>query len=190
MKALLQSVSRCEICKPHLSHGIRPVVQASQSSRIVIIGQAPGLKVHQSGIPWDDASGDLLRQWLHVNKTQFYDPEYFALMPMAFCYPGKGSNGDLPPRKECAPQWHDVLLQQMPNVALTLLVGQYAQQHYLKGDKGNLTCRVNHFKNYLPDYFPLPHPSPRNRFWFSKNPWFQQSVLPALTTRIDSILNA
>ncbi len=152
---------------------------ASGSSRIVIIGQAPGSKVHNSGIPWNDPSGNLLREWMGVDKDTFYDAEQIALMPMGFCYPGKGKSGDLPPRPECAPHWHKLLLEQMQQVELAILIGQYSQKYYL-GDaaKANLTTTVRHFEDYLPRFFPLPHPSPRNRLWLKKNPWFAEQVLP------------
>jgi uracil-DNA glycosylase len=160
-------------------------VAAHPESKIAIIGQAPGTKVHQTGIPWDDPSGKQLRKWLGVTDKQFYDERLFALIPMGFCYPGKGKSGDLPPRPECAPLWHDPLIQDMPNLKLTILIGQYAQRYYL-GDamKKNLTETVKNYKNYLPNYMVLPHPSPRNRFWLSKNPWFEEEVLPELQEKV------
>ncbi len=187
MKDLLQEISACTVCD--LPFGPRPVMTASKNSKLVIIGQAPGSKVHASGIPWDDPSGDLLRKWLGVDKATFYDPEQIAIIPMGFCYPGKGKSGDLPPRPECAPLWHDRLWSEMPNVQLTLLIGQYAQKAYL-GDnaKRNLTETVRHVEDYLPKYFPLPHPSPRNRFWFKKNPWFAEVVLPTLAEILSSVI--
>jgi len=159
------------------------------NARIAIIGQAPGIKVHQSGVPWDDASGRTLRTWLGVNEAQFYNPELFAIVPMGFCYPGNGKSGDLPPRPECAPQWHGPLLEAMPNIELTLLIGQYAQAHYL-GDraKRNLTETVRNYKGYLPEQLPLPHPSPRNRFWQAKNPWFTEKVVPELQRRVQAVM--
>jgi len=190
MKPLLQQINQCVVCLPHLSHGVRPVVQASRESKVLIIGQAPGRKVHASGVPWDDASGDQLRAWLGVEENEFYDEKRFALMPMGFCYPGKGTSGDLPPRKECAPKWHPALLSQMPSVQLTLLIGQYAQNHYLSNSKKTLTDNVKNFDQYLPQYLPLPHPSPRNRFWQTKNPWFNAIVVPELRQRIQSIFSA
>ncbi len=181
MQALLHDIANCNVCKPHLPLGCRPVVSASPNSRIVIIGQAPGLKVHQTGIPWDDASGRNLRQWLAVTDEQFYNPNIFALIPMGFCYPGKGKSGDLPPRPECAPLWHHRLLQALPQVELTLLVGQYAQQHYLQHKaKATLTETVQNYTSFLPQYLPLPHPSPRNNIWQARNPWFQASLIPQL----------
>lgn len=156
-------------------------MQASARSRVLIIGQAPGQKVHNSGVPWDDQSGDELRRWLGVSKEQFYNPELFALMPMGFCYPAKGSSGDLPPRPECAPLWHKQLLALMKEVQLTLLIGQYAQSFYLQ-EKAftSITENVKNFRQFLPDYLSLVHPSPRNRIWQKKNPWFEVEVVPAL----------
>jgi len=190
MKTLLQQIGRCDMCLPHLSHGVRPMVQASSESKILIIGQAPGRKVHEFGVPWDDPSGDQLRQWLGVGKNEFYDEGLFALMPMGFCYPGKGKSGDLPPRKECAPKWHTAVLSEMSSVKLTLLIGQYAQNHYLPNSKKTLTENVINFDQNLPQYFPLPHPSPRNRFWQTKNPWFNTTVVPELSQRIQLIFDA
>ncbi len=189
MKQLLGRIGKCDLCLPHLPHGVRPVVQASSASKILIIGQAPGRKVHESGVPWNDPSGDQLRIWLGIDKSQFYDETIFALMPMGFCYPGKGSSGDLPPRKECAPKWHEALLANMSSVQLTLLIGQYAQNHYLPDPSKTLTDNVKNYRSYCPQFFPLPHPSPRNRFWQTKNPWFNQMVVPELQLKIKSILN-
>ncbi len=190
MHKLLKEIKNCTICKDHLPLGPRPVVSADINSKIVIVGQAPGTKVHTSGIPWDDASGKQLRSWLQVSEEQFYNPKNFAIIPMGFCYPGKGKSGDLPPRPECAPQWHNLLLEQMPNVKLILLIGMYAQNYYLK-DKAHktLTETVHDFHTYLPRYLPIPHPSPRNRFWLTKNPWFEVEVLPVLRHQIKNILH-
>ena len=189
IKNLLHDISQCQICEKHLPLGPRPIVTAHQDSKIVIIGQAPGTKVHASGIPWDDASGNQLRQWLNVSTEDFYDTKKFAIIPMGFCYPGKGKTGDLPPRQECAPQWHQPLLNVMPNVELVILIGMYAQKYYLKDRaKNTLTETVAHFKDYLPRYLPLPHPSPRNRFWFTKNPWFKVEVLPELQQVVNKLI--
>ncbi|GGH37380.1 uracil-DNA glycosylase [Mangrovimonas yunxiaonensis] len=189
MRKLLSDIKHCTICKDHLPLGPRPVVSADKHSKIVIVGQAPGLKVHQSGIPWDDASGKQLRNWLNVTPEQFYNPKNFAILPMGFCYPGKGKSGDLPPRPECAPQWHQPLFDNMKQVELVLLIGMYAQRYYLKEQaKSTLTETVKSFKNYMPKYLPLPHPSPRNRFWLTKNPWFEVDVLPELRKRVEMIL--
>lgn len=187
MNTLLHNISQCTICIKHLPLGPRPVVTANPDSKIVIIGQAPGTKVHNSGIPWDDQSGKKLRQWLNVSDEDFYDTKNFAIIPMGFCYPGKGKTGDLPPRPECAPEWHNALLKKMPNVALVILIGAYAQKYYLK-EKKTLTETVGDYKFYLPKYFPIPHPSPTNRFWRSKNPWFEELIVPELQKKIKTIL--
>ena len=189
MEELLHDIRQCQICKEHLPLGPRPIATGHQASKIVIIGQAPGTKVHASGIPWDDASGRQLRKWLNVSDEDFYDTTKFAIVPMGFCYPGKGKTGDLPPRPECAPQWHQSLFDKMPNVELVILIGMYAQKYYLKKmAKKTLTETVGNFKDYLPEYLPLPHPSPRNRFWLTKNPWFDKEVVPELQKRIKTLL--
>ena len=191
MKQLLQKIRSCTACAEHLPLGPRPVLQASPRSKVIIIGQAPGKVVHGSGIPWDDKSGDNLRAWLGVRSEQFYDPDHFALVPMGFCYPGRGTSGDLPPRPECAPLWHAKLFAAMKNVTLIVLIGQHAHEHYL-GDraKPSLTETVKHFNDYLPTYFPLVHPSPRNNIWQAKNPWFRERVLPELRQCIKGVLTS
>lgn len=189
MQDLLHNIRNCSLCKAHLPLGPRPVVTAHPNSKIVIVGQAPGTKVHASGIPWDDASGKQLRKWLGVTPEEFYDENNFAIVPMGFCYPGRGRGGDLPPRPECAPQWHEQLLEFMPNVELVLLIGMYAQKYYLKKKaKKTLTETVADYQQYLPNYFPLPHPSPRNRFWLTRNPWFEAEVVSELKKSINTIL--
>ncbi len=189
MKELLNQIKNCEVCKSSLPLAPRPVLSASVNSKIIIIGQAPGIKVHESGIPWDDRSGDLLRIWLGIEKNAFYNSDNIAIIPMGFCYPGKGKSGDLQPRPECAPLWHEPLFKQMANPKLTLLIGQYSQRFYLNEfRKRNLTETVKNFREYLPRYFPLPHPSPRNRFWLQKNPWFQTELLPVLQNQVADIL--
>jgi uracil-DNA glycosylase len=190
MDELLKEIKSCTICAPKLDHTPRPVVSAHQDGKILIIGQAPGTKVHESGIPWDDKSGDNLRSWLGFDKPTFYDPKLVALVPMGFCYPGKGQSGDLPPRPECAPQWHHQLLTQMRKVKITLLIGGYAQKYYLQGDaKKSLTETVRNFEDYLPRFFPLPHPSPRNNIWQAKNRWFAELTLPRLKQEIANTLD-
>ncbi len=181
MKKLLEEIRGCTFCKAHLPLGPRPILSVHPKSKIIIIGQAPGAKVHASGIPWDDASGNELRRWLGVSEEEFYDPKNFALMPMGFCYPGKGTSGDMPPRPECSPKWHNLLLKQMKEVGLTLLIGQYSQKLYLGNRmRSTLTDNVKGFKEFLPDYLPLVHPSPRNKIWQKKNPWFELEVVPYL----------
>lgn len=189
MNHLLGEISKCRVCEPFLPLGARPIVTAHAKSRIIIVGQAPGLTVHQSGIPWDDKSGDTLRIWMNVDKETFYNPQKMALVPMGFCYPGKGKSGDLPPRKECAPLWHHKLQAKMKEVALVVLVGKYAQAFYLREkQKSTLTETVKHFEEYLPYYFVLPHPSPRNNIWLAKNEWFAQKVIPQLQLKIKEVL--
>ena len=181
MKDLLQQIKKCEICKDFLPNKPRPIVQICDESRILIIGQAPGQKVQDSGIPWQDKSGDELRRWLGVTEEQFYNEKLFGIMPMGFCYPGKGKSGDLHPRPECAPEWHPQLYKHLKNVKLTFLIGQYAQKYYLgKLRKTNLTETVKSFREFLPKLFPLVHPSPRNRIWQKKNPWFESEVVPKI----------
>lgn len=189
MNKLIKQIRNCTVCEKYLEYGVNPIISARPKSRIIIIGQAPGRIVHDTGIPWNDKSGDNLRKWLGVDKPTFYNEAVFALMPMGFCYPGKGSSGDLPPRKECAPLWHQPLLYLMKDVKLILLVGQYAQEYYLKDTpKNNLTETVRNFKKYLPKYIPLPHPSPRNNIWQSKNKWFEQELLPELKKHVSVII--
>jgi uracil-DNA glycosylase len=189
MENLLNEIRNCKVCEEHLPHGCNPIISASKKSKIVIIGQAPGRKVHDSSIPWNDKSGDNLREWLGVDKATFYDPDNFAIVGMGFCYPGTGKSGDLPPRKECAPLWHPKLQREMNDVELTILIGQYAQKYYLgKTAKRSLTETVGYFHEYLPNYFVLPHPSPRNNIWQSKNRWFPSEVLPNLKERVNFIL--
>ena len=194
LTTLLSELSACAVCAQELPCGPRPIVQLTRKAQVVIIGQAPGRNVHESGVPWDDASGEHLREWLNVSRSEFYDATRFAFIPMGFCYPGKKSGGDAPPRPECAPLWHDRLLEQLPTTSLLVLVGQYAQKYYLSraardGDaamkrKSSLTETVRCYEQYLPRYFPLPHPSWRSKGWMQKNPWFSQRVLPALRIEV------
>jgi len=189
MKTLLNQIKACKLCEQHLPFGVNPVMLAGEKSKVIIVGQAPGKKVHETHIPWNDKSGDNLRNWLGVDKELFYNQDYFALMPMAFCYPGTGKSGDLPPRKECAPAWHKQLLTLMPETKIMLLVGSYAQNYYLgKSARSTLTETVKNYVDYLPLYFPLPHPSGRNNIWQAKNTWFKEDVLPALKTIIADII--
>lgn len=171
--------------------GPRPIVAAHKESRILIIGQAPGTKVHESGVPWDDASGERLRDWLAVTRDQFYDESLFGLVPMGFCYPGRGKSGDLPPRKECQPLWHPPLLKRLKKVRLTLLIGRYAQQFYLpESRKLSLTDVVRDWRSVGPAVVPLPHPSPRNNIWLARNEWFESDLLPFLQAAVASALNS
>ena len=185
--SLESEIAACRACEAHLPHGVRPVASFSPTARLVIIGQAPGSKVHQSGIPWDDASGDRLRQWTGLDRVTMYDPARVALVPMGFCYPGKASGGDKPPRRECAPLWHPRILGLLPPDRLTLLVGTYAQAHYLPRGMG-MTERVRDFGAFLPAFFPLPHPAWRSTIWMRKHPWFEAEVLPVLRHEISARL--
>jgi len=181
LEDLLEEISGCEICKAYLPLGPNPVVTASRNSEIMIVGQAPGTRVHKTGIPWNDPSGDRLREWMGLSRADFYDTERIALVPMAFCYPGRGKSGDLPPRKECAPQWHELILTSMPKIKLIMLVGSYSINYYLgKRKKKTLTETVRNFEEYLPEYAVLPHPSPRNNIWLKKNEWFEDEIVPKL----------
>lgn len=189
MDKLLKEILRCEVCKQFLPLGPRPVIQLNKSSKIVIISQAPSRRVHETGIPWNDASGKKLKSWMDVSDEIFYNPTCISILPMGFCYPGKGVSGDLPPRPECAPLWHPQVFKYFENKPLILLVGQYAQRYYLKKSfKGSLTETVRNYKEYLPTYFPLPHPSPRNQNWVMINPWFMEEAVPELQKRIQAAL--
>lgn len=181
---LLQEVRACTICKAHLPHGTRPVLQAGKAARILIAGQAPGKRVHESGVPFDDASGDRLREWMGIDRETFYDESKVAILPMGFCYPGTGNSGDLPPRPECAPAWRKPLLQALGNIRLTLVIGQYAQAWHLDATQKNLTETVRHWRDYGPAVIPLPHPSPRNNIWLKKNPWFRSELQPQLARAV------
>ena len=185
---MLEEVRACRLCEALLPLGPRPVIQASNSARLLIIGQAPGTRVHETGVPWNDPSGDRLRDWLQLGPEQFYDSSRVAIMPMGLCYPGRGKSGDLPPRPECAPTWHPLVLEQMPALQLTLLIGQYAQSRYLPQHYGSLTENVRQYRKVLPSLFPLPHPSPRNRRWLAQRPWFEEDVLPILRQRVRAAL--
>ncbi len=186
---LLKEVRACRVCEKHLAAGPRPIVQFSGSARIVIIGQAPGARVHATGIPWQDDSGNRLREWTGLKEAEFYAPKKVALVPMGFCYPGTGKSGDLPPRPECAPLWHDRILAILPKKRLILLVGSYAQARYLHVPKRQtLTETVRTFDDHLPDFFPLPHPSWRSSIWMENNPWFSKDVLPILRAKIAQAL--
>ena len=188
-RALHKEIAACRECAAHLPHGVRPVATFSPTARVLIIGQAPGSKVHASGIPWDDASGDRLCQWTGLDYETLHDPARVAIVPMGFCYPGKASGGDKPPRRECAPLWHDSVLALLPKDRLTLLVGAHAQARYLpETRKLSMTERVRRFDEFLPEFFPLPHPAWRSAIWMRQHPWFEREVLPELRQRIVSAL--
>ena len=185
----LKRVRACEHCVEHLPFGARPVLQLGVEAKVLIVAQAPGSKVHATGIPFNDPSGDRLRIWMGVEKAQFYDANQIAILPMGFCYPGKGKSGDLPPRKECAELWHDQLLAMMPNIELTLIVGQYAiAWHLPETKKQSLTNTVKAWREYWPRQLPLPHPSPRNNIWLKRNDWFEGEIIPSLQKRVTSLL--
>lgn len=185
---LLQRVRACTLCAAHLPLGPRPVLQAGSRAKILIAGQAPGRKVHASGIPFDDASGQRLRAWLGLTPAQFYDPELVALLPMGFCYPGSGKSGDLPPRPECAPTWRQPLLQRMPQIALTVVLGQYALAWHLPQLPRNITQAVENWRSTWPHTIVLPHPSPRNNGWLKKHPWMEAELLPLLRQRVAQLI--
>lgn len=189
LQALVTEVRACTLCKTELPLGSNPILHLSRSAKVLIVGQAPGTKVHQTGIPWNDPSGDKLREWMGIERDDFYDDQKIAVMSMGFCYPGKGKSGDLPPRSECAPTWHPRLLALMPQIELTLLIGMYAQKNYLQNNKNKtLTGTVKAWKDYAPSYLPMPHPSPRNRIWLKKNAWFELEVVPQLKKRIKKLI--
>ncbi len=193
---LLAQVRACRHCQDSLPLGPKPVLRAAAGARLLIIGQAPGTRVHASGVPWDDPSGDRLRRWLQLDPERFYDESRVAIIPMGFCYPGRGRSGDLPPPPDCAPLWHERLLAALPDIRLVLLVGSYAQQYYLPRTPAaaqatrseTLTERVRRWRDFGPGYFPLPHPSPRNTLWLRRNPWFEAEVVPALRVRLHQAL--
>ena len=185
--SLLADVRACTICEKHLPLGPRPLLQGHPNAKILIAGQAPGRKTHESGIPFDDASGKRLREWLGITRETFYDPQQIAILPMGFCFPGTGKSGDLPPRPECAPAWREQLLGQLNRLKLTLVIGQYAQVHHMS-ESGTVTKLVQSWRNHWPQMVPLPHPSPRNNLWLRRNPWFEAELLPALQGRVAEVM--
>lgn len=186
---LLADIRACRLCEAALPLGPRPVLRASAGARLLVVGQAPGTKVHASGIPWDDASGRRLRDWLGLEPDDFYDASRVAIVPMGFCYPGRAGSGDAPPRPECRATWHPRLLPLLPHVELTLLIGQYAQAYFLGGGrKATLTDTVRAWREFAPALLPLPHPSPRNVGWFKANPWFEREVVPELRARVRALM--
>lgn len=188
LKNLLEEVRACRVCDELLPLGANPVVRAKSSARIMVIGQAPGTRVHATGVPWNDPSGDRLREWMGLSREEFYDERRIAIMPMGFCYPGRGKSGDLPPRPECSELWHDRILAGLPNIELTLLIGSYAQSHYLEGRYRSLAERVQDWRSFAPEAMPLVHPSPRNRRWLKSNPWFEEEVVPCLRSRVAALM--
>lgn len=186
---ITRNARACSACMPHLPLGPRPVFQVHEDAKILIAAQAPGTKVHASGQPFTDASGDRLRDWMGIDADTFYDPKKIAILPMGFCYPGRGKSGDLPPRKECAPLWRQHFLSALENIQLTLVIGQYARDWHLPAAKSRtLTDTVRSFESFGAGIVPLPHPSPRNNIWLKKNPWFALDVLPALAERVAAVL--
>ncbi|MBX9720201.1 MAG: uracil-DNA glycosylase family protein [Candidatus Obscuribacterales bacterium] len=191
LESLVLDIRACTICKLQLPLGARPIVQLASTAKVLIAGQAPGRKVHESGIPFDDQSGDRLRDWLGLSHEDFYDARKIAILPMGFCYPGTGSSGDAAPRPECAIEWREKVLEQLSEVGLVLVIGKYALDYHLAGkQKGSLTETVKAWREYWPSHVPMPHPSPRNNIWLRKNPWFELEVIPAIRARIKSLLGA
>jgi len=188
LQSLIEEARACCLCAAHLPLGPRPVFLVGAGARLLIVGQAPGRRVHETGIPWNDPSGENLRTWLAMDRASFYDTQHVAILPTGLCYPGSGARGDLPPRPECAPRWHPRFLGELPGIRLTLLIGMHAQAYYLdRRRKRTLAQTVRAYEEYLPEYFPLPHPSPRNRLWMKRHPWFALDVLPALRRRLRAL---
>lgn len=189
MNSITEEIMQDEENQSYTHSGIEPLFVAPKTAKILIVGQAPGIVAQETRLFWNDRSGDRLREWMDVDRKTFYDSGFFGVLPMDFYYPGKGKSGDLPPRKDFAAKWHPKLLEQMPDLELILLIGAYAQNYYLGQEmRKNLTETVHHYKDYLPKYFPLVHPSPRNQLWMAKNPWFAETVLPDLRMRVQTIL--
>lgn len=188
LNAILSEVRACKICEPDLPNGARPVLQLHPHAKILIAGQAPGRRVHASGIPFDDPSGDRLRNWMGISKEVFYNPQQIAIVPMGFCFPGTGKSGDLPPRPECAETWHQKLFNQLPNIHSGLIIGKYAQDYHFPQSKKSVTQLVENWREYWPNQIPLPHPSPRNNLWLRKNPWFETELVPLIQRHIKEIL--
>lgn len=186
--SLLDDVLRCTLCAPHLPLGPKPILQWHPAACILIAGQAPGRKAHEAGVPFADASGERLRQWLGLTAEQFYNPQLVAILPMGFCFPGTGKSGDLPPRPECAPAWRQALLKPLKNLQLTVVIGKYAQAYHLPTAKSSVTDTVASWQDYWPDIIPLPHPSPRNNIWLKRNPWFAEQLLSKLQARVKQVL--
>ncbi|WP_297484832.1 uracil-DNA glycosylase family protein [Ferrovum sp.] len=188
LASLLAEVRACNLCEAHLPHGTRPVLQIHPQARVLIAGQAPGKRVHESGVPFDDASGDRLRDWMGVTREVFYNSKQIAILPMGLCFPGTGKSGDLPPRPECARTWRDQLLDHLRHLEVTLVIGQYAQAYHMNGKRSSLTETVRDWRSYWPEIVPLPHPSPRNNIWLDRNPWFEKELVPMLRRRMSEVL--
>jgi len=188
ISSLLEEVRACTLCEGKLPGGPRPVLQFHPDAKILIAGQAPGRKVHDTGIPFNDASGDRLREWMNVSPDTFYDPTKIAILPMGFCYPGTGASGDLPPRPECEPAWRKNLLEQLSGIKITLVLGRYAQDYHFGRSAGSLTALVRSWESHWPAFVPLPHPSPRNNIWLRRNPWFDAELLPRLRESVAKAL--
>lgn len=187
--SLLSDVRACTLCQDYLPLGCRPVIQAHPKAKILIAGQAPGRKVHSSGVPFSDASGDRLRHWLNITHDVFYDPEQIAILPMGLCFPGSGKSGDLPPRPECAPAWRKAVLEHLPQIQMTLVLGKYAQDYHFSNTHSSVTELVKAWRTYWPTLVPLPHPSPRNIRWFRQNSWFETDMLPLLQQHVSDMLS-
>ncbi len=190
LNSLVTDIRACTLCEAQLPHGVRPVVQVNTKAKILIAGQAPGRRVHASGIPFDDPSGVRLRDWMGVTPKQFYNPDLFAIVPMGFCYPGTGKSGDLPPRPECAATWRARLLQQLPNIETTLVIGKYAQDYHFGKGHPTLTGLVKDWQSHWPNRLPLPHPNPRNNLWLKKNPWFETEVVPVMREHVGLLIKS
>lgn len=188
LASLLAEVRACNLCEAHLPHGTRPVLQIHPQARVLIAGQAPGKRVHESGVPFDDASGDRLRDWMGVTREVFYNSKQIAILPMGLCFPGTGKSGDLPPRPECARTWRDQLLDHLRHLEVTLVIGQYAQAYHMNVKRSSLTETVRDWRSYWPEIIPLPHPSPRNNIWLDRNPWFEKELIPMLRRRMSEVL--
>lgn len=189
LKVLLGEVRDCRLCENYLKDGVRPVLQVHSKARILIAGQAPGRRVHESGIPFDDSSGDRLRSWLGIDHDIFYDAKQIAILPMGFCFPGTGKYGDLPPRTECAEAWREALLEKLTSIKLSIIIGSYAIRWHFPSAKHSLTQVVRDWKKFRPAQIPLPHPSPRNNIWLKRNPWFEQDLMPYLRRRVSQVLH-
>lgn len=187
-KILLKEIHNCKACESYLPLGVRPVLQIHPDAKILIAGQAPGRRAHESGVPFSDPSGDRLRQWMGLTQEVFYEPKKIAIVPMGFCFPGTHKLADCAPRPECEPLWRTKVLEQLRNIQLTIVLGKYAQAYHFGKEKNSLTQRVSLWQEYWPEKILLPHPSPRNNLWLQRNPWFESEVIPALRQQVIKIL--